>query len=124
MKHQHITPSQVSPQGELAVGAIEIDDRDANDDAERRDSRIILEALRARRAVIGGVAAVPEDQQLTERILDEAKRRSAQISAAQQGKSARSSVAEGSAIPWWLWVGWLVAIGGVVAAFWWLHRPS
>lgn len=104
------------------MAAIEIDDRDAHDEGERQDSRLILNALQARRTALGGEAEVPEDDKLTERIFYEAKRRSAQISAAAQGASIRSENAQAKAIPWWLWMAWAAAIAVVMLAFWWLHR--
>ena len=102
------------------MSTIEIDDRDAKDDQERRESRLLLDALRQRRAALGGEASVPDDKRLTETIMLEAQKRSAQISAS-RASTARLDV-PGASIPVWVIIGWLLAIGGAVVAFLYLHR--
>lgn len=87
-------------------------------DRDKRDSRILYQALHRNRDAVGGQAALPpDDQHLSERILAEARSRSAEIAANQRQGSARHSVS-GAPIPVWLWLAWIVAIGGLVAAFW------
>lgn len=102
------------------MATIEVDDRDARDERERQESRIILDALQSRRGAIGGEAAVPDDQQLSARILGAAQKISAEISGSQVA-SVRVPVDCGKAIPWWLWLAWPAAIAAVALAFWWLH---
>ncbi len=103
------------------MAAIDIDDQDALDDRERQESRIILQALQARCGVIGGEAVIPDDPKLTDRILNEARKLSAEISGSRVA-SVRTEASGGRAIPWWLWLAWPAAIVAVAAAFWWLHR--
>ena len=93
-------------------------DSEAKDDAERRESRVLLDALTSRRDQLGGVAQIPaHDQKLSEQILAEAKKRSAQISASRQQSVSQSLQPPTRPIPWWLWVAWIVAVAGVVIAF-------
>ncbi len=89
-------------------------------DADERASALIRDALHARRDHLSGSAQLPaEDRQLSERILGEARRRSAEITAAGPGpgpsSSRRSSATE--RVPWWLWLGWIAAIAAVALAF-------
>lgn len=105
------------------MAGIEIDDRDAQDDRERQDSRILLDTLSARRAEIGGEAVIPEDKQLTERILEAAKKRSTELSGARTG-SVRTVTSQGKPISWWLWIAWPLAIAAVAATFWILHHST
>mgnify|MGYP001562831075 CR=1 FL=1 len=96
-------------------------DQEATSEADKRDSRIIYQALQRNRAALGGQAALPaEDRALSEKILTQARSRSAEIAASQHQISARQA-ASGAPIPWWLWLAWLLAIGGLVAA-WWYFR--
>ncbi len=84
---------------------------------ERRASRVLMDALAARRADLGGAAGLPEDRALSERILDEARRRSELISGSRNPAASSRTISQGERIPWWLWLAWVVAIGGAVAAF-------
>jgi hypothetical protein len=93
-------------------------DREAKDEAERRDSRVLFDALHARRSEVGGLSQIPiRDNKLSEKILSEARKRSAQISASRQSSISQALQPPARPIPWWLWVAWLIAIAGVVAAF-------
>ena len=92
-------------------------DREAKDDAERRESRVLFDALANRRDLIGGVNQIPaKDEKLSEQILGEARKRSAEIRASRQstGQAAQAAVRP---IPWWLWLAWIAAIAAVVAGF-------
>lgn len=83
-------------------------------ESDRRDSRILVEALRTHRDVASGAAAVPEqDAQLSSRIMAEARSRSQEIREAAARRVERP-------IPWWLWLAWLAAIGLFAAAWIWL----
>ena len=94
-------------------------DREARDDGERRDSKVIYEALKRRRDDIGGAAEIPaEDKQLSERILNAARTRSTQLSGARASAVSGRPASTGAPIPWWLIVAWIVAIAGVAAAWW------
>jgi hypothetical protein len=90
-------------------------DAETKDAAERKDSRLIYDALRDRRDQLKTESSLPEDKALSEKILAEARTRSAQISASRGGTSHRIPAAS-AGIPWWIWVGWAIAIAGVVAA--------
>lgn len=89
---------------------------------ERRASASLAQALVERRALLGGEAAIPdEDKPLSERILDEARCRSEHISLGRSGSSASQRMGEsGAAIPWWLWLAWGIALVAVIAAIKWL----
>ena len=90
-------------------------DAEAKDPAESKDSRLLYDALRARRDQLKAETSLPEDKALSEKILAEARTRSAQISASRGGTSHRVPVVT-AGIPWWIWAGWVIAIAGVVAA--------
>ena len=100
---------------------IDLDDRDARDEAERRESRVLLDALTQRRTLLGGESTVPDDRKLSETILAAAQKRSAQIRASQISTTRLET--SNAAIPWWLKLAWVAAIVGVVAAFWYLRQP-
>ncbi len=92
-------------------------DSGAHDAGERKDSRLIYQALRDRKDALGAEAAIPaEDKSLTERILAEARTRSAEISATRGGSGHRAQPSS-RAIPWWMILAWLAAIAAVAAAF-------
>lgn len=89
--------------------------------AERTESKLLMEALAARKDALGGSAQLPaEDRALSERILGEAKRRSEQLSASRNPAASSRTLAQGERIPVWLYLAWAVAIGATVAAWWWL----
>ncbi len=90
-------------------------DAEAADPREGTDSRILYRALRERRDRLGAESDLPRDSALSEKILAEARSRSAQISASRKVSGPVAAVTPG--IPWWLWGAWIVAIAGVVAAF-------
>ncbi len=97
---------------------LKVVDREASDEAERRESRVILEALRTRKDQIGAVNQIPaRDEKLSEQILSQARSRSAEISATRQRSGSQAVEAASKPIPWWLWLAWLVAIVGAIAAF-------
>lgn len=85
------------------------------DDASRRDSRLLYEALKQRKDDLKGETALPEDRALSEKILAEARTRSAQISAS-RGGTGHPAQAVSAGIPAWLWLAWIVAIAAVVLA--------
>ena len=66
-------------------------DREAKDDAERRDSRVLVDALHSRRDQLDGASQIPaKDAKLSEQILGEARKRSAQISASRQASISQA----------------------------------
>ncbi|MCS6969790.1 MAG: hypothetical protein RMM29_02790 [Planctomycetota bacterium] len=72
-------------------------------------SEAMIAVLRAHRDAASGEAAVPrEDPELRARIMRDAETVSREIRAAR----AR-------AIPWWLWLAWILAIVAVGAAWLW-----
>jgi len=94
-------------------------DRSAKDEAERHDSKAIYDALKRHAPAVGGQAALPDDRQLSERILSEARTRSAEVAAAKRTASARLQ-AQSAPIPWWVIIGWVLAIAALAAAWRWL----
>jgi hypothetical protein len=88
-------------------------DEGTSDPRLRQDSRLILQALQAKKDQLKGETALPQDQSLSERILADARRRSAQISASRGGTGHRAQ-APSRSIPWWMIIAWLVAIAAVV----------
>lgn len=93
-------------------------DQQAKDDAERRESRALVDALHTRRDHISGASQIPaKDAKLSEQILGEARKRSAQISASRQASISQALTPPAKPIPWWLWLAWVLAIAGVVLAF-------
>jgi hypothetical protein len=93
-------------------------DQQATDQAERRDSRALVDALHARRDHISGTSQIPaKDDKLSEQILGEARKRSAQISASRQAAISQSLTPQAKPIPWWLWLAWILALVGVILAF-------
>ena len=93
-------------------------DREAKDDAERRESRILIDALHHRRGQLDGASQIPvRDTKLSEQILGEARKRSAQISASRQASISQALTPPTKPRPWWLWLAWAVAIAAVASAF-------
>ncbi len=93
-------------------------DRESKDDAERRESRVLVDALRSRRDQLDGASQIPaRDPKLSEQILGEARKRSAQISASRQASISQALNAAAKPIPWWLWLAWILAVAAVVSAF-------
>jgi len=102
----------------------EIIDREAADDAERSDSKVIYDALRSRQDELGGARAIPaEDQSLSERIHQEAVRRSEELRASkvQKHASSRLPFSEEQPLPVWLIIAWVAAVllGGVLLYLFW-----
>ena len=93
-------------------------DREAKDAAERHESRVLIDALHSRRGLLGGASQIPaRDAKLSEQILGEARKRSAQISASRQASISQALTPPTKPIPWWLWLAWAVAIAAVALAF-------
>lgn len=85
---------------------------------EHRASQVLMDALAARKAALGGAAQLPaEDKALSERILGEARRRSEQISASRNPAASSQTLAQQERIPWWIVAAWIVAIIATVAGF-------
>ena len=83
-------------------------------DADRKASRIMVDALRAHRDTASGAAGVPlEDAQLSSKLMAEARSRSQEIRNASAKRVDRP-------IPWWLWLAWIAAIGLFAAGWFWL----
>jgi hypothetical protein len=88
----------------------------AASEADRNASAQIVDALRAHREAVGGIAAVPrEDAKLSTAIMAEARSRSQEI----RDAAAKRPAAD-RPIPWWLWLAWLAAIGLFAAGWFWL----
>ncbi len=84
-------------------------------EADRHASQVMVDALRAHRGRLAGEAAIPEhDRVLSSKIMAEARTRSQEI---RQVASARPA---DRPIPWWLWLAWLAAAGGLVFLWFWL----
>jgi hypothetical protein len=94
-------------------------DREARDDRERAASRLLLKELSARRGELGGAAAIPaEDGPLSERILREARTRSAEIRRSNSGVAPSTRMpAAGRSVPWWLVAAWVGALGAAALAW-------
>ena len=86
---------------------------------DERASRVLMDALAARRERLDGAAGLAEAdvRAVSGRILGEARRRSEQISA----KSAVSArlPGRGPGIPAWLVLAWIAALA-LVGVLWWL----
>jgi hypothetical protein len=96
-------------------------DREAKDEAERHDSKILYDALQARRGLLGGATEIPtDDRKLSEQILAKAQKRSAELSDTLAQTTTQTSPAASSPIPWWLWLAWIIAIAGAIAAYMYL----
>ena len=85
---------------------------------ERRDSKVLMDALAQRKEALGAAAQLPpDDHVLSERILGEAKRRSEQISASRNPAASTHIPKAAERIPMWIYAAWIVAIGGSILAF-------
>jgi len=83
-------------------------------EADRKDSQIMVDALRAHRDSASGTAAVPlSDPKLDAQVLGEARTRSQEIRQAAAKRVERP-------IPWWLWLAWIAAIALFIAGWMWL----
>jgi len=97
---------------------LKIIDSEAIDETERRESRVLYETLRSRKKHIGTLTHIPNNhEKLSEEILNEARTRSAEIRPIRRREASQSLNVVSKPIPWWLWIAWLVAICGVLAAF-------
>lgn len=97
-----------------------IAEREAVDDRERRDSKLLYDALAARRDELGGQGRIPrDDQRLSATILNEARQRSAEISGAAHRAGAPTDPRP-RGVPGWLILAWIVAIVAIAAAYRWL----
>ncbi|HYE05303.1 MAG TPA: hypothetical protein VEL07_07210 [Planctomycetota bacterium] len=91
-------------------------DRETADERERQSSKVLYEALKSRRDDVGGASRIPaDDRQLSETILAEARKRSAQISAGTR-RSTQVLATPTRPIPAWLIIAWLAAIAAVITA--------
>ena len=82
--------------------------------ADRKASQIMVDALRAHRETASGSASVPlDDQQLSSKLMAEARSRSQEIRDASAKRVEKP-------IPWWLWLAWLAAIALFAAGWFWL----
>jgi hypothetical protein len=99
-----------SPEDLDRVIAASVEDPD-----ERAASRVLARALGERAGALAGGGLPTEHREVSERILAEARIRSARIA----GEGVPVSAAEYRGIPWWLWMGWGVAIVGAILAW---HR--
>ena len=92
------------------------------DAKEQQDSQVLYDALRRHRDTLAGAAKVSfQDPALSERILSEARNRSAEIRAAQRPPGARPGL-HGRPLPKWLLLAWVVAIVAFLAAWYLLGR--
>ena len=86
--------------------------------AERQESKVLMDALAARKAELGADAQLPPtDHALSERILGEARRRSEQISASRNPVVSSGTSAQAEKVPLWIWLAWIVALAATAAAF-------
>ena len=79
---------------------------------ERRASQALVRALGERGASLGGGGLPADDSAISERILAEARVRSARIT----GETDPAPIPP-VRVPWWLWLAWAVAIVGAVVAW-------
>ena len=82
------------------------------DPDEQRASRVLARALGERSSTLGGGGLPADDRAISERILTEARVRSARIA----GEHV-VDVDVSPAIPWWLWLAWAVALVAAAAAW-------
>jgi hypothetical protein len=95
-------------------------DSEAADDAERSDSKVLYQALNARRGELGAAAEIPaDDKNLSERIMSRARTRSEQISRTRVSSAGYNK--DGKPIPLWLILAWLVAIAAIGSYFYFMQ---
>jgi hypothetical protein len=96
-------------------------DSQSQDEAERRDSRILYQALHERRNQIGAINQIPaNDPKLSEQILSQARNRSAEISAARLTSGSQLVESASKPVSWWVVLAWLFAVVAVVLALMYL----
>ncbi len=92
------------------------------DGKEQHASQVLYDTLRRHRETLAGAAKMPtQDPALSERILSEARNRSAEIRAAQRPPGTRPGL-RGRPLPKWLLLAWVIAIAAFLAAWYWLGR--
>lgn len=85
-------------------------------EADKRDSQLIYDALRRHKGVLAGESRLPaEDRALSDRILNQARNRSAEIRAARSPSSRHLTT--GTPLPWWLILAWVLVAVGMAAAW-------
>jgi len=95
-------------------------DEEARDERESQESKLLYEALVARKEELAGGGKVGEDPELAARIHREAEKRSAEISAYRQGHAGEADT--GAPIPPLLILAWgavLLAAAVITAIFFW-----
>jgi len=105
--------NQAETRRAIAEGA----DADGASEADQRDSQLIYEALRRHKDALAGEAQIPgDDRVLSERILAQARTRSAEIRGASRPSTSRHP-GTGRPLPLWLIVAWIVVTAGLVLAW-------
>ena len=90
-------------------------DSETTDPVERQESRTLYRALHERKDELKAESALPLDPALSEKILSDARTRSAQISAS-RGGTGHQAQARSAGIPLWMYLAWVVAIAAVILA--------
>jgi len=90
-------------------------DSETADPVERQESRTLYKALLARKDELKTEQSLPDDRELSAKILAEARNRSAQISAS-RGGTGHQAQARSAAIPIWQYLAWAAAITGLLLA--------
>jgi len=98
-------------------------DREAEDPREGEESKIIYDALAARKGELGGSASIPaDDPELTDSIREAATRRSEELRSGSEGVSSKAlPMQQDDPVQASLWMAWAVAIvvAGVLLYFLW-----
>ena len=98
-------------------------DAEALDENESRVTKQLYEALMENRESLSGGGQVPQtDQAFSEKLHQEASRRSAEITA-YQGTSNAFKPIDGEPIPKWLIAAWIGALLIAAALVWWVVKP-
>ena len=97
-------------------------DEESKDEQERKESKLLYDALAARKGELGGSASIPaEDPQLTDSIREAATRRSQELRGGTTNRSSTlTQLQEDKPVPVWLWAAWVVAIGLAAALLYFL----